>query len=65
MDTLKVENETFIRDTNNGAILETDKVKLNRHRARINKVVETENLINSLIKKINNLEQIIEQMTHG
>jgi len=60
----KIQNQTLVRDLNTGAILETDVVKLNRHRAIQNAIAERENKIDDLAKRINKLETIIERMTN-
>lgn len=65
MDILKVENETLVRDTTTGAILETDKEKLMRHRAIKSNLRKKEQTIDSLIERINTLESLIERMTNG
>jgi len=62
---IKVENESLVRDTNNGAILETDVNKLNRHRAVRNAIREKEDKLDLLLDKINRLETIIDRMTNG
>jgi len=60
----KIQNQTLVRDLNTGAILETDVVKLNRHRAIQNAIAERENKIDDLAERINKLETIIERMTN-
>ena len=62
---LKVENETLVRDYSNGAILETDYEKLQKHRAMQAKIKEKDAQLNSLIERINKLETLIERMTNG
>ena len=62
---IKVENESLVRDTGTGAILETDITKLNRHRAIRNAIHEKEDKIDLLIDRINKLETIIDRMTNG
>jgi len=62
---IKVENESLVRDTNNGAILETDASKLNRHRAVRNAIREKEDKLDLLLDKINRLETIIDRMTNA
>ena len=59
---IKVENETLVKDTNNGAILETDKTKLRKHRAIRRAIGDRVKAIDSLIDKINKLEQQMEQI---
>lgn len=65
MDTIKVENETLVRDTRTGAILETDLSKLQRHRARMSAVKSKDDAIESLTERINKLEELIERITNG
>lgn len=65
MDLLKVENDSLVRDINTGAILETDRAKLNRHRARKASLESREKIIDSLLEKINNLEEKLERMSNG
>jgi hypothetical protein len=62
---LKVENETLVRDHGNGAILETDYEKLQKHRAMQAKIKDKDAQLNSLIERINKLETLIERMTNG
>jgi uncharacterized protein YdcH (DUF465 family) len=62
---IPVEKESLVRDSNTGAILETDISKLHKHRAIRNKIVEKENKLDALIEKINRLETIIDGMTNG
>jgi predicted glycosyltransferase len=62
---IKVENDSLVRDTNSGAILETDVSKLNQHRAIRARLNEREQKIDLLMDRINNLEAIIERMTNG
>lgn len=62
---IKVENETLVKDTNNGAVLETDKSKLRQHRSIRRALKEREKSIDILIEKINKLEQQLERMTDG
>lgn len=64
MDTIKVENETLVRDTRTGAILETDLSKLQRHRARMAAVKSKDDAIESLTERINKLEELIERITN-
>ena len=65
MDGIKVENESFIRDSNTGAILETDLSKLQRHRARLAALESKDKIIEDLTDRINRLEQLIERMSNG
>jgi predicted glycosyltransferase len=62
---IQVEKETLVRDTNTGAILETDVSKLQRHRAIKKAMVQKEQKLDYLIEKINKLEEIINGMTNG
>lgn len=63
---IKVENEkTLVRDSTTGAILETDVSKLHKHRARITALNDRETKIDSLLEKINKLEETLERMTNG
>jgi enoyl-[acyl-carrier-protein] reductase (NADH) len=62
---IPVEKDTLVRDTNTGAILETDVSKLEKHRAMQAAIREKENKIDVLIEKINRLETIIDGITHG
>jgi hypothetical protein len=62
---IPVEKETLVRDSNTGAILETDISKLEKHRAIRNNILDKENKIDVLIEKINRLETIIDGMTNG
>ena len=62
---IPVEKESLVRDSNTGAILETDISKLHKHRAIKNKIAEKENKLDDLIEKINRLETIIDGMTNG
>lgn len=62
---LRVENESLVRDTTTGAILETDTSKLNRHRAINQALKEKEDKIDYLLERINKLEAIIERIADG
>jgi hypothetical protein len=62
---IKVENESLVRDTVTGAILETDVNKLHKSRSIRNALKEKENKLDLLIDKINRLETIIDGMTNG
>jgi hypothetical protein len=62
---IKVENESLVRDTVTGAILETDVNKLHKSRVMRNALKEKENKLDLLIDKINRLETIIDGMTNG
>jgi len=62
---IKVENDTLVRDTVTGAILETDLTKLNRHRAIRGAIQEKEDKLDLLMDRINKLETIIDRMTNG
>lgn len=65
MEKLKVKNESLVRDTSTGAILETDIAKLNKHRAIRQSLKDKEHKVDILLEKINKLELIIERMTNG
>jgi predicted transcriptional regulator len=62
---IPVEKETLVRDSNTGAILETDVSKLQRHRAMKRAMSEKEQKLDYLIEKINKLEEIINGITNG
>jgi hypothetical protein len=62
---LKVENDTLVRDTVSGAILETDRAKLERYRAAKNAIKEKDEKLDYLLDRINRLETLIERMTNG
>jgi predicted transcriptional regulator len=62
---IPVEKETLVRDSNTGAILETDVSKLQRHRAMKRAMNQKEQKLDYLIEKINKLEEIINGMTNG
>tara|TARA_R110000772_G_scaffold203489_4_gene313661 strand:+ start:2179 stop:2385 length:207 start_codon:yes stop_codon:yes gene_type:complete len=62
---LKVENETLVRDTSTGAILETDVGKLNKYRALRRSLRARSESIDALIERINKLEQSLEEITNG
>jgi len=59
---VKVENETFVKDTNTGMIQETDKGKLRKHRSIRAALKARAEKIDGLIEKINKLEQQMEQI---
>ena len=61
-DLIKVENDTLARDLNTSAILETDTSKLKKYRTFKRSMKEKEVKIESLIERINNLENLIERM---
>ena len=68
MQIVKVENDTLVRDVNSNAILETDLSKLQQHRAMRKALAEREDKdkkIDTLLERINKLEQLIERMTNG
>lgn len=62
---VKIENETLVKDTNSNAVVETDKGKLRKHRAIRNALKQREKSIDSLIERINKLEQQLERITDG
>ena len=62
---IPVEKESLVRDTNTGAILETDISKLQKHRAMQRAMQQKEVKLDDLIEKINKLEEIINRMTNG
>jgi hypothetical protein len=62
---IKVENETLVRDTTTGAILETDISKLHKSRAIRQAIKEKEDKLDLLMDRINKLETIIDGMTNG
>ena len=62
---IPVEKESLVRDSNTGAILETDISKLQKHRAIKNKIAEKEDKIDVLVDRINKLETLINGMTNG
>lgn len=62
---IKVENETLVKDTHNGAVVETDRGKLRKHRSIRRAIKEREKSIDTLIEKINKLEQQMERITNG
>jgi predicted transcriptional regulator len=62
---VRVENESLVRDTTTGAILETDASKLNRHRAIQQALKDKEDKIDYLLERINKLEAIIERIADG
>jgi hypothetical protein len=62
---IKVENESLVRDTSTGAILETDVGKLQKHRAIRRTIRSREKTLDDLIEKINKLELTMEEMTNG
>ena len=62
---VKVENETLVKDTANGAVIETDKSKLRKHRAIRAAIKQREKSIDNLLERINKLEQQLERITDG
>jgi len=62
---VKVENETLVKDTKTGVVQETDKSKLRKHRSIRRAIKQREQSIDTLIEKINKLEQQMERITDG
>ena len=62
---IPVENNTLVRDTDSGAILQTDVDKLNKHRAIRASIQDKETKIDTLIDRINKLETLVERMTNA
>lgn len=62
---IKVENDTLARDVATSALLETDTLKLQRHRSIKRLMKEKEQRIDALTDRINNLEKIIERMLNN
>jgi len=62
---VKVENETLVKDTKTGVVQETDKGKLRKHRSIRRAIKQREQSIDTLIEKINKLEQQMERITDG
>jgi hypothetical protein len=63
-----IDNKSLVRDTSSTAILETDLEKLHKHRAMQAAIADKANkeqLIDSLVERINKLESLIERMTNG
>ena len=60
---VKVENETLVKDTANGAVIETDKSKLRKHRGIRAAIKQREKSIDNLLERINKLEQQLERIT--
>lgn len=63
METIKVENDSLVRDKTTGAILETDISKLHKYRARKSAMQQKDDMIYSLNERINKLEQLLQRMT--
>jgi|DEB0MinimDraft_3_1074331.scaffolds.fasta_scaffold708985_1 proteasome assembly chaperone (PAC2) family protein len=59
---IKVENESYIKDTKTGVVQETDKSKLRKHRAIRKALNDRSKKIDNLIEKINKLEQQMEEI---
>ena len=59
---IKVENDTLARDINTSALLETDHSKLKKYRTFKRSMKEKEMKIDSLIERINNLENLLGRM---
>ena len=62
---IKVENDTLARDVNTSALLETDIGKLKRYRAFKKEMKEREMKMDTLIERINRLENTIQSMLTG
>ena len=62
---IPVEKESLVRDSNTGAILETDMSKLQKYRAIKGKIAEKEDKIDALVDRINRLETLLNGMTNG
>lgn len=62
---VKVENESLVKDLSTGVIVETDKSKINKHRAIRRALKEREKSLDVLLEKINKLEQQMERITNG
>jgi hypothetical protein len=62
---VKVENESLVKDTSTGVIIETDKSKINKHRAVRRALRQREKTLDTLLDKINKLEQQMERITNG
>jgi len=65
MDLIKVENESLARDPVSGAILETDKTKLNKYRLMKQSMSDKDKRMDELLERINKLEELIGQLAHG
>lgn len=65
MDLIKVENESLARDPISGAILETDKTKLNKYRLMKQSISDKDKRMDELLERINKLEELIGQLAHG
>ena len=59
---IKVENDTLARDVSTGALVETDSIKLKKHRALKRLVKEKDNRIELLNERINKLEHLLTQV---
>jgi hypothetical protein len=62
---IKVENDTLARDVNTNALLETDKSKLTRYLNFKKEMEEKEMKIDTLIERINRLENTIQSLLTG
>ena len=62
---IKVENDTLARDVNTTALLETDRAKLKRYRTFKKEMKEREMKMDTLIERINRLENTIQSMLTG
>jgi hypothetical protein len=62
---VKVENESLVKDLSTGVIVETDKSKINKHRAIRRALKDREKSLDMLLEKINKLEQQMERITNG
>lgn len=59
---IKVENDTLARDVSTGALVETDVIKLKKHRSLKRLVKEKDQRIELLGERINKLEQMLTQV---
>lgn len=63
---VKIKNENdFVKDLTNNAILNNNVKSLNLYKMKKKKKLETQNEINTLKEKINELEAIISKLVKG